>query len=98
MDRDLVIGSHSIAEVIKNNNRKNLGKFNTYYQINSYNKAFSKSKGKYILLLDSDDFFKNNKVKEIVNFFNKNKECNIVFDLPIYYYSKKKTNSFKKNY
>ena len=77
-------------KVYKNNIRKNLGKFNTYYQINSYNKAFSKSKGRYILLLDSDDFFKKNKVKEIVNYFNKNKNCNIVFDLPIYYYSKNK--------
>lgn len=83
-------------KVFKNTNRKNLGKFNTYYQINSYNKAFSKSKGKYILLLDSDDFFKKNKVKEIVNFFNKNKGCNIVFDLPIYYYSKKKQIHLKK--
>ena len=61
-----------------------------YHQINSYNKAFSKSKGKYILLLDSDDFFKKNKVKEIVNYFNKYKECNIVFDLPIYYFLKTK--------
>ena len=76
------------VKVFKNSKRKNLGKFNTYYQISSYNKAFSKSKGKYILLLDSDDFFKKNKVKEIVNYFNKNKECNIIFDLPIYYYSK----------
>ena len=77
-------------KVFKNRNRKNLGKFNTYYQINNYNKAFLKSKGKYILLLDSDDFFKKNKVKEIVNYFSKNKNCNIVFDLPIYYYSKNK--------
>lgn len=77
-------------KVFKNRNRKNLGKFNTYYQINNYNKAFLKSKGKYIFLLDSDDFFKKNKVKEIVNYFSKNKNCNIVFDLPIYYYSKNK--------
>ena len=88
--------SYEIAKKIKgikefkNRNRKNLGKFNTYYQINNYNKAFLKSKGKYILLLDSDDFFKKNKVKEIVNYFSKNKNCNIVFDLPIYYYSKNK--------
>ena len=78
-------------KVYKNRKKKkNLGKFNTYYQINSYNKAFSKSKGRYILLLDSDDFFKRNKVKEIVDFFNRNKNCNIVFDLPIYYYSRDK--------
>ena len=31
----------------------NLFIYNTYYQINSYNKAFSKSKGKYILLLET---------------------------------------------
>lgn len=77
-------------KVFKNKKKSNLGKFNTYYQINSYNKAFSKSKGKYIMLLDSDDFFKKNKVKEIVNYFNKNKKSNIIFDLPIYYYSQKK--------
>ena len=64
-------------KVFKNKKRKNLGKFNTYYQINSYNKAFLKSKGKYILLLDSDDFFKKNKIKEIVNYFNKNPKSNM---------------------
>ena len=73
-----------------NNNRKNFGSFNTYYQINSYNKAFLRSKGKYILLLDSDDFFKNNKVKVIIDYFKKNSNGNIIFDLPIYYYSSKK--------
>ena len=93
--------SYEIAKKIEgiksfqNRNRKDLGKFNTYYQISNYNKAFSKSKGKYILLLDSDDFFKKNKVKEIVNYFNKNKNCNIVFDLPIYYFSKNKKTYLK---
>ena len=77
-------------KVYKNNKRKNFGSFNTYYQINSYNKAFLKSKGKYILLLDSDDFFKNNKVKVIIDYFKKNSNGNIIFDLPIYYYSSKK--------
>ena len=94
--------SYKIAKKIKgikvysNKNLKNYEEFNTYHQINSYNKAFSKSKGKYILLLDSDDFFKKNKVKEIVNYFNKYKECNIVFDLPIYYFSKNKKLYLKK--
>ena len=42
--------SYEIAKRIKgiksfkNRNRKNLGKFNTYYQLNSYKKAFSRSK------------------------------------------------------
>jgi len=89
--------SYKIAKKIKGikvfrnkNKNKSPIKFNTYHQINSYNKAFSKSKGKYILLLDSDYFFKKNKVNEIVNFLNKNLQSNIVFDLPIYYYSKNK--------
>ena len=85
------------VKVFKNKKKTNLGIFNTYYQINSYNKAFSKSKGKYILLLDSDDFFKKNKVKEIVNYFNKNPRSNIVFDLPIFYYSKNKQIYLNKN-
>ena len=94
--------SYNIAKEIKgikvfrNNKKTNLGIFNTYYQINSYNKAFSKSKGKYILLLDSDDFFKKNKVKEVVNHFNKHPNSNIIFDLPIYYYSKNKMINSKK--
>tara|TARA_Y100000816_G_C26097214_1_gene580855 strand:+ start:1736 stop:2551 length:816 start_codon:yes stop_codon:yes gene_type:complete len=94
--------SYEIAKRIKgiksfkNRNRKNLGKFNTYYQLNSYKKAFSRSKGKYILLLDADDFFKKNKVKEIVKYFDRNKNCNIVFDLPIYYFSKNKQILLKK--
>ena len=77
-------------KVFRNLKRKSKGKFNTYYQISSYNKAFLKSKGKYILLLDSDDFFKKNKVTEIINFFKKNPKSHIVFDLPIYYFSKQK--------
>jgi len=94
--------SYKIAKNIKgikvynNINLKNYEEFNTYHQINSYNEAFSKSKGKYIMLLDSDDFFKKNKVQEIVNYFNKHKECKIVFDLPIYYFSKNKKLYLKK--
>ena len=42
------------------------------------------------MLLDSDDFFKKNKVKMIIEYFTKNPKSNIVFDLPIYYYSKNK--------
>ncbi len=75
-------------KAFKNIQKKKLSKFNTYHQISSYNKALSKSKGEYILLLDCDDFFKKNKVKTIVEYFTKNPKSNIVFDLPIYYYSK----------
>ena len=33
--------------------------------------------------MDSDDFFKRNKVKEIVNFFSKNPKQEILFDRPL---------------
>ena len=95
-DDGSIDNSYNIAKefsgikVFKNKKKKNYGFFNTYYQIESYNRAFSKSKGKYILLLDSDDFFKKNKVTEIVNYFKKNQKSNIIFDLPIFYYSKNK--------
>lgn len=77
-------------KVFKNKKKKNFNEFNTYYQINTYNEAFKKSKGKYIFLLDSDDFFKKNKVKEVLKYFQKNPACEIVFDLPVFYYHKKK--------
>ena len=84
-------------KAFKNLKKKNLSKFNTYHQISSYNKAFRKSKGQYILLLDSDDFFKKNKVKMIIEYFTKNPKSNIVFDLPIYYYSKSRQIYVKKS-
>jgi len=78
------------VKVFKKKRKKNKNKFNTYFQIDTYIYAFKRSKGKIIALLDSDDFFKKNKIKEIVNYFNKKKRSNIIFDLPIYYFSKNK--------
>ena len=74
--------------LIKNKKRKyNYGSFN---QINGLEKAFKISKGEVICLLDSDDFFKKNKISKIVNFFKKNKKKNFVNDNPIFYYNKNK--------
>ena len=50
--------------------------------MNSYYEGFIKSKGKYIFFLDSDDYFKINKIKKVVNAFDKY-FSNVVFDLPI---------------
>ncbi len=63
--------------------------FGSYNQINSYYKGFNKSSGKYIFFLDSDDFFKKNKVKTVLKKFNENAYKNILFDLPIIKTSKK---------
>ena len=67
-------------KIIKNHKRGNIYSFN---QINGIKKSIEKSKGKIICLMDSDDFFKRNKVKEIVNFFSKNPKQEILFDRPL---------------
>tara|TARA_X000000950_G_scaffold275145_1_gene361100 strand:- start:4378 stop:5178 length:801 start_codon:yes stop_codon:yes gene_type:complete len=58
-------------------------KHGSYNQINCYYKGYLKSKGKYIFFLDSDDYFKKNKIKFVVEYFEKNQKLNLIFDLPI---------------
>ena len=57
-------------KVIRNKNR---GIISSYNQIKGIIRSLKKSKGQIICLLDSDDWFKKNKIKEIVNFFNNHK-------------------------
>ena len=66
--------------IIKNKKKTKTGSYN---QINCYYLGFSKSKGKVIFFLDSDDYFSNRKVSEVMNFFIKKKTSQILFDLPI---------------
>tara|TARA_Y100000992_G_C21236375_1_gene478307 strand:- start:249 stop:1043 length:795 start_codon:yes stop_codon:yes gene_type:complete len=70
--------------------RKNFkSKFGTFYLLDTYIYAYKKSKGKILSFLDADDFFNENKIKNIVDYFNKNTQKKIIFDKPIIYYSKK---------
>ena len=62
-------------------------KFNSFNQLDTYIYAYKKSKGKILCFLDSDDFYKKNKVEEIVDFFSNNKNKNIVFDKPVIFYN-----------
>ena len=39
--------------------------------MNAYYRAFKKSNGEIIFLLDSDDLFKKNKIKNVINEFFK---------------------------
>ncbi|AXH98442.1 glycosyltransferase [Sporosarcina sp. PTS2304] len=50
---------------------ENHGKTPNINQMNAINKAFELSTGDVILLLDSDDFFMNNKIEEVVCIFTK---------------------------
>jgi glycosyltransferase involved in cell wall biosynthesis len=72
--------------IIKNRKR---GKYGSYNQMNAYYRAYKKSKGEIIFLLDSDDLFKKNKIKNVINAFTKNKNISSLFDLPIYKYKDK---------
>tara|TARA_B100000787_G_C16124961_1_gene264521 strand:+ start:103 stop:885 length:783 start_codon:yes stop_codon:yes gene_type:complete len=67
-------------KIIQNREKTKIGSFN---QANAYKKAFELSNGEIILFLDSDDYFANNKIKEVVQFYNNNKNAKIIFDLPL---------------
>ena len=74
---------------------KNRTKYPALNQIRVLEKAFRYSRGKIICLLDSDDFFKLNKVKTIVDFFSKNKKTNIICDTPMIYHNQNDFFPFK---
>ena len=80
------ISRYKDIKIIKNKVR---GKYGSYNQMNGYYRAFKKSKGEIIFLLDSDDFFKKNKIKNVIAEFSKNKKICSLFDLPIYKYVNK---------
>jgi glycosyltransferase involved in cell wall biosynthesis len=73
-------------KIIKNKAR---GKIFSQNQMNGIYISIQKSKGTIICILDSDDFFKKEKIKYIVQYFEKNKNQNIVLDLPLYYYKQR---------
>lgn len=57
-------------------------------QLNAIIQAYLKSKGEFIFFLDGDDEIKKNKVSEIINIFNSNKQKDLIQDRP--YLSKEK--------
>ncbi len=81
-------------KIIKNKLRTSYGSYN---QIKAVKRALAVSSGNIIFLLDSDDFFSKNKIKKILNYFNKNKDIDLIFDLPALKIGNKlKKNIFKK--
>ena len=75
-----IIKKFENIKIIENKRQTKFGSFN---QMNAFKKSIQSSTGDIILLLDSDDFFRNDKVEKVVDFFSKNKNDNIVFDYPI---------------
>jgi len=64
-------------------------------QLDLINKAFLKSKGQYIFLLDSDDFYKEDKIEKIINFQKKNK-YEFICDVPKMIFNDSKISNFKR--
>jgi len=94
-DNSLNVLNKYKKKIIILKNKKKKTNYGSYDQINSYYRGFLKSKGKYVFFLDSDDYFKKNKIKILVNYFEKNEKINVVFDLPILKYIKR---SIKKEF
>ena len=74
-------------KIIKNKIQTKYGSLN---QMNAFYKAIEISEGEIIFFLDSDDFFNERKVEEIINVFLANENKDIVFDYPILTYENDK--------
>ncbi len=55
---------------------------NPLNQLNAIIWCLKKSKGKYIFLLDGDDYFKKNKIETMIKYFEKYKNINVIQDKP----------------
>ena len=89
-----VIKKFTHVKTIKNKTQTGYGSFN---QMNAFKKSVELSTGDIIFFLDSDDYFKKNKIEKIINFFLENEEKKIVFDFPIILKKNKQLNIKKNN-
>ncbi len=76
-----IINNFKKINLIKNKKRKEYSP--ALNQINGLKKAYLKSKGNIICLMDSDDYFKREKLKSINEYFELHKEKKILYNLPI---------------
>ena len=81
-DTSLQIVKKYLRKIILIKKRKKTG-IGSFDQMATYYEAFKKSTGDIIFLLDSDDYFKKNKISVFMNRFSINKKINILYDLPI---------------
>tara|TARA_B100000424_G_C22862380_1_gene459522 strand:+ start:202 stop:969 length:768 start_codon:yes stop_codon:yes gene_type:complete len=88
-----VIEKFKNVKIIKNKAQTKFGSLN---QINAFRKAIDLSTGDIIFLLDSDDYFVNNKIEKVVNLFLKDQNKKIIFDFPIILNKEKQINQKKE--
>ena len=72
-----------IKKIFNNKKKTNFAALN---QLEAIYRAFNKSKGEYIFLLDGDDFFLKGKVKYIMNILRKKNNINFLQDNPTYFF------------
>ena len=89
-----IIKEFKNVKIIQNKFQTKYGSLN---QMNAFKKSVDISTGDIIFFLDSDDYFRNNKIEKIVNFFSYHKNKKIVFDFPIIVKENKNFNVKKKN-
>ena len=77
---DVVKRFSEVKLLINEKEKKNHDSFN---QLNSYKEAFKKCSGEIIFFLDSDDYFHEEKIANVVKEFEKKNNLKIIFDLPI---------------
>ena len=70
-------------------NLKKRKSFATINHIAALKKSLSKAKGKYVFLMDSDDYFRHNKLNGMIKLFEKNKSYKFILDQPIIKFKKK---------
>ena len=75
-----ILNKFKKIKVIRNKKKK--FKSGPLNQISGIYEIFKKSKGDIIFLLDSDDYFKKNKIKSICKKFKENKNIQFIQDRP----------------
>ncbi|WP_440926964.1 glycosyltransferase family A protein [Candidatus Pelagibacter sp.] len=95
-------GSTNIIKNIKNIkffiNKKKINKSNPLNQLSAILKCIKKSRGKYIFLLDGDDYFKKKKIEHFLRYFSENHNINVIQDKPFITEEKKILHLKKKNH
>ena len=87
------IKKYKDIKVIENKKQTSHGSLN---QINAYKTAYEQSSGDIFFFLDSDDYFRENKLEKIIDSFSNNSNKKIIFDYPIIFNNEKFINIKKK--
>ena len=68
-------------DTIKLIKKKRISKYAPINQIDLIKEGLENAKGEFICLLDGDDYFQINKLKNISHHFENNKDLNVIFDI-----------------